>query len=211
MELTVLGATGRTGRQVVRQALDAGHGVTAVVRDRAGLRVDGSRLRVVTADVMDPHGLAPAIEGRDAVISALGPHGRGPTVVCSGGVHSAVEAMHATGVRRIVAVSAAPVAPLPPGEPLLMRRFVDPLIRRAFANVYADLTVMEEALRRGDCDWTVVRPPRLSDKPLTGVYRSVTDGAVPHGRSISRADLAHAVLAVLHAPDTIRTAVAIAY
>lgn len=211
MELTVLGATGRTGRQVVRQALDAGHGVTAVVRDQARLPVDGGRLRIVTADVMDPHGLARAVEGRDAVVSALGPQGRGPTAVCSGGVRAALEVMRATGVRRIVAVSAAPLAPLPPGESLLMRRLVDPLVRRAFANVYADLAVMEEALRSADCDWTVVRPPRLSDKPLTGVYRTVTDAAVPHGGTISRADLAHAILAVLQDPDTIRTAVGTAY
>lgn len=212
MELVVLGATGGTGRHVVRQALDAGHGVTAVVRDPARLRADDGRLRVVTADVTDATALAKAVEGRDAVVSALGPRGRGPTTVCSRGLRAATAAMSAAGVRRVVAVSAAPVGPTPPGESLPLRVLVNPLVRRVFANVYKDLAVMEDELRRGDRDWTVLRPPRLTDRtPATGVYRTARGTGVVHGTSISRADLAHAVLAVLQDPATVGTAIGVAY
>ena len=79
MKLTILGATGATGTCLTSQALAAGHEVTAVVRDPARLAVAAHpRLRTVTADVMDPASIAPAIAGADAVISAVGPRGTAP-------------------------------------------------------------------------------------------------------------------------------------
>jgi len=82
MRLTVFGATGRIGSEVVRQALAAGHEVAAVVRDPARLAVPaGPGLGVVTADVMDPAQIGPAIKGSDAVVSALGPRKGGPPAV----------------------------------------------------------------------------------------------------------------------------------
>ena len=80
MKLTILGATGATGTTLTGQALAAGHEVTAVVRDPARLAVPAHpRLRTVTADIMDPASIAPAIDGADAVLSAVGPRGTGPT------------------------------------------------------------------------------------------------------------------------------------
>src|ERR1700689_5491954 len=100
MKLTILGATGATGTCLTSQALAAGHEVTAVVRDPARLTVPAHpRLRTVTADVMDPASIAPAIEGADAVISAVGPRGTGPTTVIQDSVHSIIAAMDKTGTR----------------------------------------------------------------------------------------------------------------
>src|SRR5438093_7382938 len=108
MKLTVFGATGGTGRHTVSQALAAGHHVTAVVRDPARLGVtDHPQLDVVTADVMDPDAIVTALAGRDAAVSALGAHGRGPTTVCSAGVASIIAAMRAVAVRRLVVVTAS--------------------------------------------------------------------------------------------------------
>src|SRR6476660_9943863 len=85
MKLTILGATGATGTTLTSQALAAGHEVTAVVRDPARL--------AVPADVMDPAAIAPAIDGADAVLSAVGPRGTGPTTVIQDSVHSIIQAM----------------------------------------------------------------------------------------------------------------------
>ena len=94
MKLTILGATGASGTALTGQALAAGHEVTAVVRDPARLAVPAHpRLRTVTADVMDPAAIAPAIDGADAVISAVGPRGTGPTTVIQDSVHSIIAAM----------------------------------------------------------------------------------------------------------------------
>src|SRR6266508_367067 len=153
MKVTVFGATGRIGGDVVRQALDAGHKVTAVVRDPARFDVN----------------------------------------------HPALE------------VSAVPVGPVPGGESFVNRRILLPLISVFAREVYADLAAMEDEIRRSSTEWTVVRPPKLVNKPLTGRYRTVIGGNVPRAYSISRADAAHAMLAMLDDPATIKQAVGIAY
>ena len=82
MKLTIFGATGRTGRQLTEQALAAGHEVTAVVRDPARLAgLASPRLHVLTADVLDPAAIVPAVAGADAVATAIGPRGNGPTTI----------------------------------------------------------------------------------------------------------------------------------
>ena len=94
MKLTILGATGATGICLTRQALAAGHEVTAVVRDPSRLPVPAQpRLRTVTADVMDPASITPAIAGADAVLSVVGPRGTGPTTVIQDSVRSIIQAM----------------------------------------------------------------------------------------------------------------------
>jgi putative NADH-flavin reductase len=211
MKLTVLGATGGIGSQIVRQALDGGHDVTAVVRERSRLAVDHPALRVVTADPTDAWALVPFITGRDAVLSGLGPRGRKLSGIASAGTAAILQAMDAADVRRVIVVSAAPLAPTPDGESLFLRYFATPMIRVVLREHYADLAVMETALRDSRSEWTSVRPPRLSDKPLTGHYRRVVDGAVATGWSISRADVAHAMLAMVDDASTVNRTVGLAY
>lgn len=210
-KLTVLGATGGTGRQVVQQALDAGHHVTAVVRDPAGLGLSHPRLDVVTAQLTDAPALADAVAGRDAVISALGPRSRSAAGVLTRGLRATVPAMAAGGVRRLLVISAAPVGPTPPGEPLVMRYVLTPIIQRVFRDTYADAGQMEAELAASDTEWTVVRPPRLTDRPVTGRYRVEYGGNVRNGRTISRADLAHLLLRLVDDRASIDTAVGVAY
>jgi putative NADH-flavin reductase len=221
MKLTVFAATGRIGRQVLEQALAAGHEVTAVVRNPRSLP---GQVRVVTvADlaVATPAALEPAVAGSDAVLSGLGPRSRGDAGVASRGTRPIVQAMLATGARRIVVVSAAPVSTVPspghpdpprhdPGEGLVTRHLATPLLRAALRDVYADLALMEDTLRDSGLDWTVVRPPRLTDRPLTGAYRTAPGRNLRRGLFVSRADVAHLMLRVLDQPETIRQAIGIA-
>ncbi|MEU5161099.1 NAD(P)H-binding protein [Streptomyces sp. NPDC020875] len=211
MRYTVFGATGGTGRQLVRQALDAGHEVTAVVRDPRRLP-DRERagLRIVVADITDPAALRPAVAGHDAALSALGAPNNKAAGIASAGTRAILRALDTEGVRRFVAVSATPVGPPPEGEGVLYRRVVLPLVRRAFREVYADLAVMEDEIRAAGAEWTVVRPPRLTDRPLTGEYRTRIGGAVPGGLTVGRADLAHAVLALAVDPAAVREVVGVA-
>jgi putative NADH-flavin reductase len=210
MKLTVLGATGGIGGQIVRQALEAGHDVTAVVRERSRLDLNHPALRIATADPTDAWALVPLVTGRDAVLSGLGPRGRKLTGIAAAGTIAALQAMDAAGVRRIVVVSAAPLAPIPDGETPLLRYLATPMIRKVLKDVYADLAEMETALRDSSAEWTSVRPPALKDKPLTGTYRTVVGGAVAKGWSISRADVAHAMLAMVDDRATVGQAVGVA-
>ncbi|MGY0062138.1 NAD(P)-dependent oxidoreductase [Streptomyces sp. LZ34] len=215
MKLTVFGATGRIGRQVVQQALDSGHEVTAVVRDPARLPVPAHpRLQVVTVPSLTHHEpLLPAVTGRDAVISAVGPTSNAQaktTHIAGTALRAITAAMDRTGVRRLSAVSAAPVGPVAEGEGPLTRAVVFPLLRRVLRDTYADLAAMEEAISASGTEWTVVRPPKLTDKPRTGAYRRVVGGNVPGGMTISRADVADALLTCLDDPATVGRAVGIA-
>lgn len=211
MKLTVFGATGGVGGQIVRQALDAGHEVTAVVREKARLPLVDPQLRIVTADVTDAWALIPHLTGRDAVLSGLGPRGRRQAGIAGAATGAIIQAMDAAEVRRIVVISAAPLFPIPEHDALLMRYVATPMVRLVLKGVYADLADMEAALGGSDLEWTAFRPPQLKDAPLTGVYRRIVGAGVPKGWSISRADVAHAMLAALDDPATLKQAVGVAY
>jgi putative NADH-flavin reductase len=221
MKLTIVAATGGIGRRLLDQAIAAGHDVTAVVRSPGKLPAD---VRKVAADLSDadPAVLAAAVSGADAVLSGLGARGKADTGVASRGTRAISAAMRATGVRRIVVVSAAPIGTMPspsrpnpprhdPGDGFFIRTFAAPMIKRVLREHYTDLAAMEDVLRDGDLDWTIVRPPRLTDKPLTGRYRTAVGRNLRRGVTISRADVAHYMLAALDQPGTVRQVIGIAY
>ncbi|GLY63863.1 NAD(P)-dependent oxidoreductase [Amycolatopsis taiwanensis] len=189
MKLTVFGATGGTGTEVVKQGLRAGHQVTAVVRDPARLAVAGHELLdVVTADVLDPASIIEAVAGRDAVISALGPRGRGPSVICRDGTRGIMAAMAAAGTRRLVVVSNSGMHT--EGDSFFVGRMFKPVLIRILRDGYADMAAMEELVRASDLDWTIVRPPKLNDRPRTGRVASRVGANVRGSFNIGRADLA---------------------
>ena len=137
------------------------------------------------------------------------------------GTRAIVQAMQATNVRRIVVVSAAPVSTVPspgrpnppkhdPGEGFFMRNMLSPFIKAVLRKHYADLALMEDTLRDSGLDWTVVRPPRLTDRPKTGAYRTAYEQTLRRGIVVSRADVAHLMLRVLDQPETIKKAIGIA-
>jgi putative NADH-flavin reductase len=209
MKVTVFGATGGVGSEVVRQAVAAGHEVVAVVRDPARLTVPvGPGLGVVTADVMEPAQIGPAVKGADAVVSALGPRKGGPATVLSDGIRSILTAMADTGVRRLVAVSASG-AFIEPSDPFVIRVVVKPLLGRLLRDAQADTRQMETEIWASSSDWTLMRPPQLTNRPARGRYRRMIDHNV--GRSIARADLADAILAALADPATIGHTVGVGY
>jgi putative NADH-flavin reductase len=225
MKLAIIAATGGVGQQLLRQALDAGHDVTAVVRNPAKIPADLRQARIVAVDLAnpDPAVLEAAIAGTDAVVSGLGPPSSSAAVagITTNGTRAVAAAMHATGVKRLVVVSAAPVGTVPspgnptppkhdPGDGFIMRHLGAPFARTAFGKTYTDLAAMEDLLRDSDLDWTVVRPPRLTNKPLTGHYRTATGQNVRGGVFAPRADVAHLMLAVLGQPGTIRQVIGIA-
>lgn len=211
MRLTVFGGTGGTGRQLIHAALAEGHIVTAPAREPARIRAVHERLCTTRADVLDPASLDGTVDGADAVVSAVGaPQGRTPTTVYSGGVSNILNAMGRAGVSRLITVSALPVKPRAEvGR--LERHVIYPILYRFFGGSYADMARMEELMRGTNVDWTVVRPPRLTNGGATGGYRTAIDHPLRRGRTISRADLAAAILGLLDEPRAVRATVEVAY
>lgn len=211
MQLTVFGSTRGTGAQVVRLALEAGHTVVAAAREPADVQAAHERLRTVRADALDPPSLAGSVNGAHAVISTLGTAGgRRPTTLYSAGVRNILDAMRAAGVRRFIGLSALPVTPRTEVA-LVERLVVYPILYRFFGASYADMARMEQVLRHSDADWTIVRPPRLTGGPRTGRYRTAANHHLRGARTISRGDLAAAILDLLDNPGAVRATVGVAY
>src|SRR5262249_27457668 len=151
-------------------------------------------LRVLEiTDLRDPLTLVPPLEDADAVISGIGPRSTRDGPVASTVTAAILAAMHKTGVRRLVTVSAAPVGAIPDDESLFGRLVMHPLARTILRPVFEDLARMEADMQASGLDCTAVRPPRLTNGRLTGRYRTRIGGSVPRGYLISRADTAHAI------------------
>ena len=201
--LLILGATGGIGRALTDQAIERGHQVTAFVRspEKLGAPRDG-----VTARKGDPRNadeLRDALTGHDAVLSALGPPGPGPTTINRDCARSTVAAMHAAGVRRLLIVSVAVLFEHQGVASWILR---NTLLR----NVAEDAGEMERIVTASDLDWTIVRPPRLTNGPLTGRYRIEDDRMPRGGSSVSRADVAHFLLDELERGAHVRRMVGMA-
>ncbi|RBQ15521.1 hypothetical protein DP939_34650 [Spongiactinospora rosea] len=203
MKVTVFGATGGTGRHLVRLALDRGHEVTAVARNPQGPAVRSPGLTVLRGDLTRPGDLRAAVEGRDAVLCAVGaPYRfRATTTLHSAGVGlNLVTAMRAAGVRRLICITSMGVDPGPelPIRDRLMVGFVTKVLIPA---VYADMALLERTLRTTeDLDWTAVRAPKLSDGPATGQYVNAVGGHLGRTggrRPMPRADLASYMIELL--------------
>jgi len=221
MKLTIVAATGGIGRLLLAQALADGHEVTAVARRPEAVqpppgRVVAADLAIATAD-----DLVPAVAGADAVLSGLGGHSRHDTDVATHGTEAIIGAMRATGVSRVVVVSAAPIGtvasparPNPPrhdpGEGPLMRHVLSPAIKAVLRGHYADLARMEDALRASGLDWTIVRPPKLTNGRLTGAYRTAYGHNLRGGTAVSRRNVADYMLRAVTDPASVRETVGIA-
>jgi putative NADH-flavin reductase len=226
MKLTIFAATGGVGRQLFSQALEAGHQVTVVVRNPLKLPPGTSAdpaVRVVTVDMSAPDQakLESAIGGSDAVLSCIGPHNNSDAGIAAPATRAILDAMQATGVKRIIAISASPVGTEPspgrpnppkhdPGDGFFMRHLGERFAKTMFGKVYVDLALMEDELRESGLDWTVLRPPKLTNKPLTGKYRTAVGRNIRGGFSIPRADVAHCMLAISDRADTIRQVIGLA-
>jgi putative NADH-flavin reductase len=202
MRLFVMGATGGIGRLVVEQAIERGHAVTAYVRSPEKMKIGHERLTVFGGDARNAEAITKYLPGHDAVISSVGQRSSADRTVIQDATRAIIEAMKNTGVRRLLVVSVAFLFPEtgPPGL----------LLRNVFLrNVGKDALAMEGLLSREPLDWTVARPPRLTNGERTGKYR-VLDGHLPkRGFVISRADVADFLLNETESPQHIRQIVGV--
>jgi uncharacterized protein YbjT (DUF2867 family) len=180
MNLAVLGATGRTGRLVVEQALAAGHTVTALVRSPEKLTTGNANLRMVTGQATDTSAVSRALEGADAVIITLG----GGSVIADS-TPAIVAAARQSGVSRVVVLSSFAVERdrVNAVSRLLSGLVIGPVIK--------DHSAGEKVLRQSDLDWTIVYASVLTDGPASGSVEVLPERAKRRmSEKISRADVA---------------------
>jgi putative NADH-flavin reductase len=196
MKLVIFGASGGTGQHLVQQALVEGHEVTAFAR-RSGsvLAAPSPGLTVVEGDVYDPSAVSSVIAGQHAVLSALGARSLGKSDLLEVAVRNILAGMTAHGVRRIVVLGASGASSdaaqhQGPGTRLILKLLESTVLREPFRSQREQ----ERLLEASPTDFTIVRPPRLLNAPITEKYRVQQDGLPPGGITISRADVAHFML-----------------
>jgi len=235
MRIAVMGGTGRIGGHLITSMLAAGHDVTALARDPAALAAGGAdpsatgttgaetgatssetratgaqagALTVMAGDATDAAAVQATVDGADAVVSALGPRGAKTAGLLGTAAANIVTAMGKSGTRRLICVSAA--GAFIAGDPD-MGRLIKLILPRLLAQQFADVRAMEAAISATDLDWTLVRATRLVNTPQTGRYRVRPEYAPAGGGKISRADVAHFMLAALTDASWIRARPALAY
>ena len=189
--IALFGATGKTGRRVLARLLGAGYSVRALARTPARLGVVGG-LTVITGDVLDPDAVAETILGSDAVVSVFGQVKGSPLWVQTDGTRLIVEQMQAQGLTRIVSLSGGGLRD-PHDRPKAADHVIRFLLKTLSGRVLADAEGHLRVLEQSGLDWTVVRGPRLTEKPGTGSYRLGWVG-LDTGIEISRDDLADFIL-----------------
>jgi putative NADH-flavin reductase len=202
MNILIVGATRGVGRQLLEQALASGHAVTALARNPQRLATRHERLRILKGDILDSDAVAAAMAGQDAVCCTIGV--RTPweqPAVFSEGTRNLLQAMKQTGVRRLLCVTGIGAGNSKGHGGFLYDRIFYPLLLKG---VYADKDRQESLIEASDVDWTIVRPGFLTNGPLTGNYRMLTDMTGITAGRISRADVAHFILKELESNRHLR-------
>jgi putative NADH-flavin reductase len=176
MKLFVIGATGRTGQEIVQQALARAHHVTAFVRSPATATFRQERLSVLKGNVTDENQLSEAIQNHDAIVSSLGPREVfKPNSLLQDSALAVTSAMQRSGVRRLVVLSAA----------AHFRGIPNRIVSFILRNHMRDSLAMEKVVQDSGLDWTIARPPRLTQEQYA-TYRSREGAAPRRGFSLSR-------------------------
>nr|WP_294789816.1 NAD(P)H-binding protein [uncultured Mucilaginibacter sp.] len=213
-KILVIGANGGIGKHCVTQALQMGHNVTALVRDPANLTFAHPKLSVVKGDIMMPGSYEKYFNEQDLVISALGVKGGllgdKPTTLYSQGAANILQAMQKYNVKRAFFISASAVE-ISPVLPFYVRFAAKYIIQKLLKHMYADLLLMEQAVKASAANYTIIRPPQLTDKPVAGNYRIAINHFLKNGLKISRADVAHFMLNHIADTATYKATVEVAY
>ena len=193
MRITIFGATGGTGKQLVEQALAAGYQVVAYVRNPSKLNTRHENLTIVQGDLADQAMIERAISGADAVISVLGPRGDSKNKPITRGMQNIIEAMKKKGVRRLI-ISSTLSAKDPNDLPDFKAKALVNLVKLTMHAAYEEIVSVAETVRKSDLDWTIVRLTTLNNNPKSGKVRVGYLGKGEVGLRISRADLAEFML-----------------
>lgn len=195
MRIAVFGASGRTGRHVVTQAIERDHDVVAFVRSASNLPVDDPALEVVEGDAYEGTNVAEAVAGADAVVSTLGQSKQTPDDLLTVAGRHVIDAMTAHEVDRLVTMVGAGVRT--EGETVsLGGKLMGSLLTLLSRAVLEDAKTHVDDVRASSLRWTVVRVPRLGDDDPRGEYRVGEDIQLGF-EAVARADVAAFMLDVV--------------
>ncbi len=206
MKIVVFGASGGTGQELVRQGVAQGHEVSAFVRNPESMaRVSGIRMAV--GDARNAEAVASAVQGQDAVLSALGSRSLRDSTLLPEAMAGILAAMRQHGVRRVIVLGAAGAWPGASSKVSSVGKVIVGLLGTTLLrHPFAAQRAMQEQIRASDLDWTIAQPPFLLSAPGRGTYRVDGDSLPSRGMRIARADVAAFMLAQLGSAEWVRKA-----
>lgn len=210
MKLLIIGGTGGTGNEIIKQALELGHSVTALIRNPKNLKIEHPNLRIIEGNVLDYDKIKMAVSGQDAVISALG-HKRFfiKTNILSEGTKNIIQAMELLNVKRFICITSLGINDSRFKLGLYYTLFVIPIIIFFY---FLDKSKQEKLIQSSQLDWTIVRPGQLTNGKKRGKYKhGLKVGNYILTKMISRADVAHFILSQLNDKTYVRQTPGITY
>lgn len=193
----VIGGSGGIGKQCIRVALDRGCYVTAILRTPSKLTIQHPNLNIVQGDVNSPAQIIPYLKNKDVVISAVGASGGlladKPTTLYSDIAKLILSKLDNVANTHIFLISASGVE-LSPVLPFYVRFFARYVLQKLLRHMYSDLLKMESLVKQSSANYTIIRPPQLTDGEATENYRVAINQFLRNGLKISRADVAHFII-----------------
>ncbi|MDD8019304.1 MAG: NAD(P)H-binding protein, partial [Bacteroidota bacterium] len=177
MKVIIFGASRGTGFQVMKQALTADYEVTAIVRNPTALTIRHNKLKIIKGDVLQRSTFEKEVTENTTVISTLGAKNEAGMTVYSNGLTNIIKIMETAGARRLLCLSALGVE-VTPGMPFIMKVITKQVLQKLLKYNFTDLLRMESIVKQSKLDWTIVRPPRLSNRTPSGKYRLSFGGYV---------------------------------
>jgi putative NADH-flavin reductase len=205
MRIAVFGSTGKTGQEVVKQALERGYEVIAYARNPDKMGKHHPKLTISKGELNDMEAISQAISGTNAVISLLGPGGNLKDNSLSEGVKNIILIMEKHGISRLIQI-ATPSSSDPHDKRDYLFGFLVGLVKRTMPNVYAEIGRIGDAVRNSKLNWTLIRVPFLNEKPLTKKLRIGYMGENKVKLPLSRADLAWFMLEQLQNNEYVKKA-----
>ena len=210
MKLLIIGGTGKTGRELIKQGLDQGHIITAIVRNPKKIKNDNSRLNVFKGNVLIPESIENAFQGQDVVLSALG-HKRFfiRTNTLSEGTKNIINAMNKNDIKRFICITSLGINDSRFKLGLYYTLFTIPVILLFY---FLDKSKQEKLIKKSKLEWTIIRPGQLTNGKKRAKYKHGSDvGNYILTKMISRADVAHFMLSQLKDKTYIHKAAGITY
>ncbi|NER15036.1 NAD(P)H-binding protein [Leptobacterium flavescens] len=210
MNLLIIGGTGKTGRQLIAQALEEGHCITAMVRNPAKVKLENPNLKVLKGNVLNSENVEAAVEGQDAVLSALG-HKKFfiKTTILSEGTRNIITAMKKKKLSRFICITSLGIRDSRFRLGLYYTLFVIPVILFFY---FRDKSKQEKLIMQSNLEWTILRPGQLTNGKKRTKYRHGPDlGSYVLTKMISRKDVAHFILKILREKTYIHKTPAVIY
>lgn len=210
MKILIIGGTGKTGRELIKQGLNQGHIITVIARNPKKLKSENPKLRILKGNVLIPESIENAFEGQDVVLSALG-HKRFfiKTNILSEGTKNVINLMKKNNVKRFICITSLGINDSKFKLGLYYTLFTIPVILMFY---FLDKSKQEKLIMKSELDWTIVRPGQLTNGRKKSKYKHGSKvGNYILTKMISRADVAHFMLNQLNDKTYIHKPTGITY